>query len=145
MQLTLYRTSDPKNKVNKALSNVATISGEPHENISDTEFSLIFTTSQLSNIKSANYCYVPETRRYYYISPNYEIENSTVIVHFSEDVLMTLKSQLLAQTCTISRNENLSNAYLIDNGYQLLGYKNIVAKKFAHSLDNDTIILMTVG
>lgn len=145
MELTLYRTASPKNQVNKALSSIATVTGEPHENISDTEFTLIFTVSQLSNIKSANYCYVPETGKYYYISPNYEIENQTVIVHFSEDVLMSLKSQLLAQTCTISRNENLSNAYLIDNGYQLLGYKNIVAKKFAHSLDSDTIILMTVG
>lgn len=144
MELTLYRTSSPKNQVNKALSTVATVTGEPHENISDTEFSLIFSTSQLSDIKNANYCRVPETGKYYYIQ-NYEIENQTVIVHFSEDVLMSFKTQLLAQTCTISRNENLSNAYLIDNGYQLLGYKNIVAKKFAHSLDSDTIILMTVG
>ena len=144
MQLTLYRTSDPKNKVNKTISSVATVTGEPHENISDTEFTLIFSTAQLSDIKSANYCQVPETGKYYYIQ-NYEIENHTVIVHFTEDVLMSFKTQLLAQTCTISRNENLSNAYLIDNGYQLLGYKNIVAKKFAHSLESDTIILMTVG
>lgn len=145
MEIVLYTVSDPKIKVNKTLGTGTTITGEPHDNVTDTEMQVRFTVDQLSTIKASNYCYISETGKYYYISPNYEIENHSVIVHLSEDVLMSLKTQLLAQTCTISRNENLSNAYLYDEGYQLLAYKNIVTKTFPSGINTDSIILMTVG
>lgn len=145
MTIKLYTTSSPKCKLQKSLSGETTITGEPHEKISDTECNIRFTVSQLATIKSKNYAYIPETAKYYYISPNYEIDGQTVIVNLSEDVLMSNRSQILAQTCTITKNENLSNAYLYDEGYKLLAYKNIVTKEFPNEIRNDTIILMTVG
>ena len=76
---------------------------------------------------------------------SHDIQNQTVIITCKIDVLMSYRTKILSNTCTISKNENLSNAYLYDNGYQLLSYKNIVTKKFPSGLTDNSIILMTVG
>lgn len=145
MNITLYSTSSPAIQVNKTLTQRASITGEPHEIVSDKEMTLRLAIGNLANVKLSNYCLIPETGKYYYINPDYKIENQSVIIALKEDVLMSFKTQLLAQTVTVSRNENLSNAYLYDNGYQLLAYKNIVTKTFPVGIDTDTIILMTIG
>lgn len=145
MNIKLYATTSPKIQVNKSLSQISDIVGEPHEIVSDIEMTLRLSIGQLANVKQSNYCFIADTEKYYYISPDYKIENQSVIIALREDVLMSLKAQLLQQTCTISRNEKISNAYLYDNGYQILAYKNIVTKTFPRGIDNNTIILMTVG
>lgn len=145
MNIKLYATTSPKIKVNKSLSLIADITGEPHESVSDIEMTVSFTIDKLSSIKASNYCYIETTQKYYYINPDYKIENHIVTVSLKEDVLMSLKSQLLQQTCTVSRNQKIGNAYMYDDAYQLLAYKNIVTKAFPNSIDDNTIILMTVG
>ena len=145
MNIKLYNTTSPKIKVNKTLNLVADITGEPHDIVSDTEMNVRLSIGHLQGVQGSNYCYIASTRKYYFISPNYQIDNQSIIVNLKEDVLMSYKTELLAQTCTISRNENLANAYMYDDNYQILSYKNIVTKKFPVSLNNDTIILMTVG
>lgn len=145
MNITLYSTTSPAIQVDKALTQRASITGEPHEIISDIEMTLRLSINALSRVKASNYCHIPETGKYYDIQPDYKIENQSVIIALKEDLLMSFKSQLLTQTCTISRNENISNAYLFDNGYQLLSYKNIVCKMFPVGIDTDTIVLMTIG
>lgn len=136
---------DPVIKVNKTLNLIADINGEPHETIGENKLSITLSLGHLTGVKSSNYCYIAETNKYYFINPQYEIKNQTITIHLKEDILMSLKSQLLAQTCTISRNENLSNAYLIDSGYQMLAYSNIVTKTFPQGMTDESIILMTVG
>lgn len=145
MNIVLYSTSSPAIQVNKSLTQRASITGEPHEIVSDKEMTLRLAIGNLANVKASNYCYIGDTGKYYFINPDYKIENQSVIIALKEDVLMSFKSQLLAQMVTVSRNENLSNAYLYDNGYQLLAYKNIVTKTFPVGIDTDTIILMTIG
>lgn len=145
MTINLYNTSDPKIKVTKTLTGSTTITGEPHEIISDTEFSLRFTISQLSTLKAHNYMYSSDMGKYFYISPNFEVEKQTVIAHFKEDVLMTNASKIRAQTCTISKNQNLANAYLYDSAYQLKTYNIISTKMFPNGLTDNSIILMTIG
>lgn len=145
MNVVLYSTSSPKNKVTKSLSGSTTITGEPHEVISDIEFSIRFSISQLATIKTKNYAYFADTGKYCYLSPNYDIDGQTVIAHFKEDVLMTNASAIRNQTCTISRNEKLSNAYLYDNAYQLKTYEIVSTRKFPHGLTDESIILMTIG
>lgn len=145
MNIKLYNTTSPRIKVNKTLNLVADIDGEPHDNVSETEMSVRLSVGHLVGVQGSNYCYIATTGKYYYIAPNYEIENSSVIIHLKEDVLMSYKTQLLAQTCTISRNENVANGYLIDPNYQALSYRKIVTRNFPKSLDNFSYIIMTVG
>lgn len=145
MNIVLYSTVSPKNKVTKSLTGATTITGEPHEIISDMEYNIRFSISQLATIQSKNYAYVADLNKYFFLSPNYEIQNQTVIVNFKEDVLMSNAQAIRAQQLTVSRNENIANSYLYDNGYQLKTYEIVSTKKFPHGLTDETIILMTIG
>lgn len=144
MNIILYSTNSPRNKVNKSLTQIASITGESNESIGKVNTTFILSKTYIDNVKSSNYLYSGITGLYYFIE-NYEIKNQTIKIIAKQDVLMNFKTPLLAQTCTISKNENLSNAYMYDDGYKLLSYKNIVTKTFPSGIDNNTIILMTVG
>lgn len=145
MNIILYNTSDPKIKVTKTLSSAVTITGEPHEILSDVECSIAFTVSQLATIKSHNYAYIGDLGKYFYISPEFEINGQRIVAHFREDVLMSNAAAIRAQSCTISKNANLANSYLYDNAYQLQSYEIVSTLKFPHGLTNNSIILMTIG
>lgn len=145
MNIVLYNTTSPAIQVNKTLTQKASITGYAHEIISDKEMTLRLAIVDLTNVKASNYCYIGETGKYYYINPDYKIENQSVIIALKEDVLMSYKTQLLIQTCTVSRNESLSNAYLLDNGYQLKAYNIIATRPFPQGLETESIILMTIG
>lgn len=144
MNIKLYNTSSPRNKLSKTLNLVADITGESNINVGEHNTQFILSKGHLAGVKGSNYLLCADTGKYYYIE-NYEIQNQTVIITCKIDVLMSYKTQILAQTCTISKNEKYSNSYLYDDGYQLLAYKNIVTKTFPNGLTDNSIILMTVG
>ena len=145
MNIKLYNTSSPRIKVNKTLNLIADINGEPHDIVSETEMSVRLTIGHLVGVQGSNYAYIASTGKYYYISPNYQIDNQSVIVNLKEDVLMSLKTQLLAQTCTISKNEFLSDAYLYDDNYKIDAFNKIVTKEFSNGFDTESIVLLTTG
>lgn len=145
MNIKLYNTTSPKIKVNKTLNLVADITGEPHDIVSETDMSVRLSIGHLQGVQGSNYCYIASTGKYYFISPNYQIDNQSIIVNLHEDVLMSLKTELLAQTCTISKNEFLSDAYLYDDNYKIDGYSNIVTKEFPQGFENESMVLLTVG
>lgn len=144
MNIILYSTNSPKNKVNKTLAQVASITGESNETIGCINTSFILSSNYISAVKGSNYLFSGVTNKYYFIE-NYEIKNQTIKIIAKQDVLMSYKSSILAQTCTISRNEKIANAYLYDNAYQLKTYNIVCTRKFPQGLTNNSIILMTIG
>ena len=144
MNIVLYNTNSPRNKVNKNLVQVASITGESSESIGCINASFTLSKNYINDVKNSNYLLSGITNRYYYIE-NYEIKNQTIKIFVKQDVLMTHKTALLAQTCTISRNEKIANSYLYDNAYQLKTYNIVCTRKFPHGLTNNAIILMTIG
>lgn len=146
MNLKLYSTSSPAISADKSLNLIADITGESREEIDALNCRYTLTVGHLIGVKASNYLLSGDTGKYYFIT-GYTIENQHVIVTCREDVLSTYISKLRAQTMTVSRNQNISNAYMVDNGYNMLAYRNVVTKEFPSGFDkaNDTIILMTVG
>ena len=144
MNIILYSTSSPRNKLNKSLTQIADITGESNESIGKVNTSFTLSSSYISNVQNSNYLYSGVTGKYYFIE-DYEIKNQTIKINAKQDVLMNFKTEIKGNSCTVSRNENISNAYLYDNGYQLLAYQNIVTKEFPSGLTDESMILMTVG
>ena len=144
MNIKLYNTTSPRNKLNKTLNLVADINGESNITIDEHNCVFVLSIGHLIGVQGSNYMYCTDTKKYYYIE-NYEVINQTVRIQCKVDVLMTYKTQILTNTCTISRNENVANGYLIDNNYQVLAYKAVMTRNFPKSLDDFSYILMTVG
>ena len=68
-----------------------------------------------------------------------------MVYELLEDVRYSHREGIKGLTCTVARNENLSNGYLPDSSYKTYAYEQIVCKAFPNKFNNDSIILMTVG
>lgn len=144
MTVTIYNNKSEKNVVNKNISAIGTFSCRPSESVDILNPVIILDVNSLDKTK-ANYCYIPDLKRYYYImSCNLESGNR-VVLRCAFDSLMSWRLELLNNKGTIDRNEKLYNGYIVDNRYKSLAYKNIVTKKFPNGMTADSIILMTVG
>lgn len=92
-----------------------------------------------------NYAYIPDFGRYYYRQDIKSLNNGICEVTLLSDPLQSFETEIKAVTATITRNENIRNGYLRDAGYQILAYDKCVARSFPNEINNDCIILMTVG
>ena len=109
MTAILYNNVSDSRKVNKNLTELSTI------NITlylDTNVETpVFKVKNFIN--NANYMYVPDLHRYYYIN-NYTLSNQCVYLHCTVDVLETYKTEILNSECLISRSENDYNDNIVD-------------------------------
>ena len=142
--VTFYKNLSDKRVVSKNLETIKTI-----ENCVYKEDSTILNTNIIvsydTDIIQSNYCYISDNNRYYYITEKTKLSGGKILLNCNIDVLMSNKDELLQLTATVDRNENESNAYLIDENYKALSYKEIVCKSFPQGMTRDSIILMTVG
>lgn len=146
MNIKLYNTTSPRNKLNKTINLVADIDGESRIEMDEHTPNFILSSGHLTGVKGSNYMYCTDTKKYYYIE-NYRVENQTVRIIAKVDVLMTYKTQILSNTCTIAKNENgnIADAYLYDENYKIDSYSNIVTKEFPNGFDDESMILLTTG
>lgn len=142
---TFYKTPSDYRALNKALGTaLGTAQGYLHERINDISMVIQLPGEYLNYIQNANIVYSSVTEKYYFLE-GYDVENNTVLMRLKEDVRYNFRNQILNTSCTILRTESNANAYLLDNGYQIMAYDNIVAKAFPTGLTDESIILLTVG
>lgn len=144
MIVTLYNNASDDIALDKTLTQIAQAEGVLHNKKNSMDMTIRLPGDQYNNVVAANYVYLDTYGRYYF-RDSFDIENNTVTVNLREDVLSTFKAGIRANNCTVLRNASLSNAYMLDDKYRVLGYRNIVTKEFPSGFENDTIILMTVG
>lgn len=109
MTAILYNNTSDSREINKNLTELSTI------NITlylDTNVATpVFKVKNFIN--NANYMYVSDLHRYYYIN-NYTLSNQCVYLHCTVDVLETYKTEILNSECLISRSENDYNDNIVD-------------------------------
>lgn len=109
MTAILYNNTSDIREFNRILTELSTINITLYldTNIANP----VFKVKNYNN--NANYMYVPDLHRYYYIN-NYTLSNQCVYLHCSVDVLATYKTEILNNECFISRSENDYNDIIID-------------------------------
>lgn len=147
MTVTFYSVSDDARVLNKTLGDaVSTLSsveiyGEC--SIMDPVLKLVYDADLLD----ANYCYISDWKRYYYIE-NYDVSNGReMYVRMREDVLMSNKTAIGNLTCTIVRTaqNGKANLYLDDGKFKVLNYPRIQTKKFPNSLNKTLAYVLTIA
>ena len=93
---------------------------------------------------NANYVYIPELSRYYYITDK-TFSKQRVMLHLKCDVLMSFKDSIKQCECVAIRSANQFNNYLDDNLMTRLAYSDIYLKKFPNSLDKNLTLILVVG
>lgn len=145
MKIILYNQSNDVRKVSKTLGTA--IAQFPDAVARDSfdvrrgEITIVTST----DISKCNYCYIEELDRYYYITDITIQRNNVWLLSLKCDVLMTFEGGIRALNGTVDRQENKYNGYIPDGEYKQLAYSQITTKAFPNAMQNDTLILMTVG
>ena len=123
MYITLYACTDPRNQLNKV--NKTTIAAYNTAVIKDncSIFDPIIILPYSNNIFTANYMYIQEFGRYYFIN-NIETEHERIFIHAHVDVLETYRSEIWNLQVYLKRSANLFNQYLNDRGFVTQNNRN---------------------
>ena len=108
---------------------------------------IVSFSAQASAIAPLNYAYIDTFGRYYFIRDRNSLVNGVVELTLESDPWESFRAQLLNVEATINRSAKASlvNGFLMDSGYQLLAYKHCAIRNFPVGIDDDTMILSTVG
>lgn len=112
MTIVLYRNSSVANKVDKNITEVATLTGALRSGTSVISPSFLITGTN-ANL-NFNYFKVEEWNRYYFTGPPKMEVTGTMVLNGMVDVLMSFKSDIRKTRAIISRQEFLYNMYLDD-------------------------------
>lgn len=146
MEVKLLYNQSENNTIGKKVSTVSTVEVVAKNSISVNKPVLIITYS--SNIKTANYCYISEYGRYYYIDEIIYLTGNRAEIHLSCDVLESFKNDILNLPCIIDKQQNKSkaNMYLNDGSYVVQSNETNSIVSFPNGFnDNGEFILICAG
>lgn len=126
----LYQNESPVEKIGKNLTNSHTISDVVLKR--DTSILRpVLLINSAQDIYTYNYMYISEFGRYYFIDDIRSINNNMWEISAHVDVLETYKTQILANTAILKRQEKKFNLYLDDPEFKVLNNYRIQTKRFA--------------
>ena len=113
MEIDFYKNISEKNKIGKKLTNKLSLNGNLREESSVINPSILVEATSLVDY---NYCYIPEFKRYYFISDITSVRNNLWRVSLKCDVLESFKKDILNLSCIVDKQQNQSYSNNIDDG-----------------------------
>lgn len=143
MEIVLYQNTSEKNKINKSLIEVETLTGTLRES---TNLINPVIRIEYDDPTAFNYCYIREFGRYYFVD-NIEIMRTNLLsLSLSVDVLESFKSEILSQKAIIEKSTNINSDYLPDENLKTLVKTKTDIINFSNGfLDSGEFILITAG
>lgn len=144
MNVITYTITDDTYKVNKTLGTGTTYENVVMKSETDTVHPVL-TIQSTENLSNVNYIYIERYGRYYFAEKPIAVKNGVWEIHCKSDPLMSFKNSLLNITGTVTRSESLYNGYLNDSEYKALAYRDMYTLAFPNEVNNDSLILLTIG
>lgn len=129
--ITLYRNSAEPNRVDKSdyLYHITTLQGTLRDECSITDPIITVEYNPEEQFLEYNYAYIPQFKRYYYITDIVHLRTGLLELTMIVDVLMSFQTAILSCKGFIERNEFTNNPLLIDKkrvieqGYDIETYE----------------------
>lgn len=117
MILQLLSTSDPRNKVEKTTTQIASLSGALKDGSSITDPVILVESADLP---AANYAFIEVFQnRYYFIKDIRNVNNNLWEISMHVDVLMSYSSAILSSPCIVAKTaSDRFNLYLPDPNFK---------------------------
>lgn len=125
-QVTLYKNDSDKRELNKKIYKIAEVNctfNTDNVSIISPELLLAYTPSYIGD--RANYCYIPEWGRYYYINDITVNTGGTCTLYCDVDVLMSWGTYIRQIRTTITRQEYINSPMFVDSEYMTRIDRNI--------------------
>jgi len=144
MKLMLYNTADDTNVLNKTLELISEhdITLKEDSNISAPVIRLKDERDNLDEI--ANYAYLPEFNRYYYIRSMVTTNRLIWVLYLSVDVLESFKEDILNSTAEITRPMKPGD-YLDVTPFREVRKEVEVFESNRRFLEQESILFSTIG
>lgn len=148
MTIKTYRFLGDSRKIDKKLTSVSTYSNAVI--VGDMSIHTPTISLQLdsfTDVINFNYIYIPELRRYYYVTDSTIREDGFVQLQCKVDVLNSFKADILASTQYIDRQQNRCTYQLPDGMYNIKSNRNLTIKNFGNVIiePNANFLLQTSG
>ena len=128
VNVTLYYNADKNIVAQKHLTSIGSFSGD-FRATADVLRPTLIIEGEVST--SANYVYIPDFHRYYYISERREITKDLTEFALYVDVRKSFYNNLLSNRGIVARNTNNYNMYLADNKIPISARKAVAIQKFS--------------
>lgn len=142
MLVNFYSMNEDRNSVNKTIPTIAPLSRDLNipNDVNVHEFDAVITKEGFNY----NYAYIGYLHRYYHVEVTH-INAAQYRAHFTCDYAKTFADVIENIETNVIRSESAFNGYLSDGQLQTYAYEQIVCKQFPNSMNDDSIILMTIG
>lgn len=143
MTITLYKNESEKNKINKILTSVASVTGVLRDSSSIINPEIVI---EYNNPTGFNYCHIDSFSRYYFVNNITVISDKLIKLSLKVDVLESFKTSIMSQNIIVDKSTNKVNNYLHDENLIVnVKTKTDIVNFPSGLLDNGEFILITAG
>lgn len=142
--ITLQVNNSEKERLDKSITDIATISGTLREKTSLID-PVIVIEGDLSNYVNCNYMTIPAFNRSYFINNITSVSNNLFEISAHVDVLTTYKTQIRTNDAIIARQEKKWNLYLNDGVFKTYQNPYIVTKAFPSGFTSQHFVFSVAG
>lgn len=151
MNIVLSRYTNERNAVSKDVTAITTLSGDLKNecDIIDPviQIEIPAGTPQATLVYNCNYAYIADFGRYYFITGIKGIAKGIIEISLHVDVLYSWKTQILAQSCIVARQEKSDYAclHLSDSYIRTYNDPYHLTKEFPTGFSTTKFILAVAG
>ena len=96
-------------------------------------------------LTSANYCYIPDFGRYYFIKERVMQGANVFELDLEVDVLMTYADSIKELPCVVKRQENQYNTYLNDAEFLTYNYPSVEQHQFPYGFTGNSHLVLAIA
>lgn len=136
--------NEPMNKISKTPVEKFTLTGELRDESSIVDPVILI---EKDNPIEANYAYIAEFNRYYYIKDITAVRTGLWRITMHTDVLKTFSEGILNSPCIVAKSSSRFNLYLNDSDYKCEQCDIVLTKKFptGFNLANSMFVAAILG
>lgn len=124
--------NEPMNKITKSPQSLFSLTGTLRDESSIVDPVILV---EHSDPISANYAYIAQFQRYYYIKDITAVRTGLWRITMHTDVLKTFSEGILNSPCIVAKNSNRYNLYLNDSDYKCQQNDIVMTKDFPSGFD----------
>ena len=136
-----YNRVDKTNYINLDNNTLTTV--DLFDTGTDEDKYIFIMDGTIDSFKQYNYCSIDGN--FYFLEPYKVLDGGMCEMMATFDYLYNNKEKIYNSVQLVTRNAKNRNAYLVDNEMTFTNYDLIDCYEFPNAINNDSIILITVG
>lgn len=142
--ISFYVNSSEKNKVDKTLTLITTLSGVLKESTSIID-PVIVIEGSLSAFTGCNYMSIEAFGRSYFVNNIRSVKNGLIEITAHVDVISTYKNAIRRNQAIIRKQQNTWNLYLNDGSLRVYQNPDVIVKAFPSGFTKQEFVLAVAG